>query len=246
MLCAHRFLRADWQLGLWCDNNHYLGMETLTRQYRESILRLALKYDGKVSWQSSQHILDQLWDDTEENLTQKIYGCQTCGDILHPGFLGTTLRVCRGNKGKRVRTRSQRRREQRKIRKQAFDQQKEANDPNKRSSLPQADDNNHPKFSLLEDEQSLTLDRNHLSIRCGRCQSKFRVKGIKKISEPVPALAKANVQSRVQHKRDDASISNKDTIDYVQLPSLANIDKKKKKKKKPASNLLSFLSSLND
>jgi hypothetical protein len=230
-------------------------LSVLTHQYRESVLRLTSTCDESVSWQTSQYFLDKLWEDNEKSHCQQavIYGCQTCGSLIHPGYMSTGLYVTRGKKASQSRT--LRRREQRKQRKGALAQQKQASDANRRKDSQAVKASF--KMLLLEDDRSAVLDRHHLVIRCGRCRSTVRCKGVKREApeaKPPPESMRANVQSKTE--KDNKSWTPKDgESDFVKLPALANPvpsllhQKERKKKKKqppPKSNLMSFLNSLND
>jgi hypothetical protein len=231
-------------------------LSVLTRQYRESVLRLTSTCDESVSWQTSQCFLDKLWEDNEKAHCQQavIYGCQTCGSLIHPGYMSTGLHVTRGKKASQSRT--LRRREQRKQRKEALAQQKQASDVNRRKDSQALKAG--IKMLLLEDDRSVTRDRHHLVIKCGRCRSTVRCKGIKREApepKPPPQAMQANAQSKTE--KDNKSWNPKDgESDFVKLPAPANPllsllqqkerRKKKKEKPPPKTNLMSFLNTLND
>eukprot|EP00980_Cylindrotheca_fusiformis_P017162 scaffold5281_cov127-Cylindrotheca_fusiformis.AAC.11 len=224
------------------------SVSLLTRQYRESVLQLGTTCDERTSWQTSQFILDKLWKDNEkDDKNQTItYGCQSCGSLIHPGYIGTGLRVTRGKKHSRSRT--VRRREQRKRRKEALQEEKEAKSSNRR--IDSQDDQPRTKMLLLEDDRRSVLDRHHLLIKCGRCRLAVCCKGIRR------EALKAKTPSPSIHT-NEWKPENDVESDFVKLPSIStpaptlleqNEGKKRKKKKKapPKSNLMSFLNSLND
>lgn len=228
------------------------ALSFLTRQYRESLLRLAATCDERISWQTSQHVLDKLWDDNENDHSDQtiLYGCQSCGCLIHPGYMGTGLRVARGNKDSKSRT--VRRREQKKRRKEALVEQKQPSDSNRPKVSPA--DHLRVKLLLLEDQHNAILDRHHLLIRCGRCRLAVRCKGLKREQSPAKSM-QANMKSK--RKQDGMPSASKMESNFVKLPAVLtpaptlleqNHSKKKKKKKKepPKSSLMSFLNSLND
>lgn len=166
----------------------------LRRKFRDDALNLSSACDSLVGWEASQRLLGSIWDgDDDEPKTKAadgappdraiLYACQTCGFVLHPGFLGTTLRLasCRRNKkrGDAVVSRTRRRREQRRKRRASVAKQKQKKDSNSQKnidSLPQMG----AKVLILEDDPRVAFDRHHLTITCGRCRCSVRCKGLKK------------------------------------------------------------------
>jgi hypothetical protein len=88
-----------------------------TRQYRQKLMQLAATSSPtQIGWLVSQHVLDRLWTsqqwshqdgtkksfyqaatsssgDTGSTTDKVFYACQQCGNILHPGWRGSHLRV---------------------------------------------------------------------------------------------------------------------------------------------------------
>lgn len=232
------------------DEKHF----ELRRQYRESALKLSSACDESVGWSTTQCLLDRFWDDHSVESGQPIvFGCQVCGFILHPGYLGTTLRLARNKKNSEV-NRTHRRREQRRLRKAAVAKEKLKKVPNAYRSadaLPKTG----TRLVILTDDSSAVFDRHHLVITCGRCRSSVRCKGLKRETTSSKSLSgTANSRNLVQKK--EAVSTLKPNSDFVKLPPVASkpmnllkqMDQQKKKKKKapPKSNLMNFLNSLND
>mmetsp|Transcript_20555 Transcript_20555/g.50442 ORF Transcript_20555/g.50442 Transcript_20555/m.50442 type:complete len:243 (+) Transcript_20555:53-781(+) len=234
------------------DEKHF----ELRRQYRESALKLSSTCDAYVGWATAQCLLDRIWDDQKVESGVPIgYGCQACGFILHPGYLGTTLRLARGKKKSEV-NRTHRRREQRRKRKAAIakeKQKKASNAPKSIDPLPKTGTN----LVILKDDSSVVFDRHHLVITCGRCKSSVRCKGLKRETPNSKSLSAAvTVRNEIQKK--EAAPTLTPTSDFVALPPVASKPtnpliqadqqrkKKKKKKAPPKSNLMNFLNSLND
>jgi hypothetical protein len=233
----------------------------LTSGYRERVLQLATTSHTSESWQTTQHLLDQLWmDQNERPLATSgyavVYGCQECGAVINPGFERTSLRVKRLAK---TASRTLRRRHQRKVKKLALLQQKQAKDPNRRKQ--KEEENSHEtKTILLQNDPDLIFDGHHLVIRCGRCRANVRVKGLKREPQAQKAAAKhpqkATAKGSAPLKAVPQKSSATDSMDFVQLPPpskrapppLGQQGPKRKPKKPHAakSKLLNFLSSLND
>lgn len=235
------------------DENHF----ELRRQYRESALTLSSACDSSVGWAASQSLLDTFWDDQEVLSGQPIsqptlYACQRCGFVLHPGFLGTTVRV--RNKKSEV-NRSRRRREQRRKRKAAIAKQKQKRDSNIPRSIASLQKGG-TTLVIMEDDPFVVCDRHHLVITCGRCRFSVRCKGLKREvlkSKSFSTTGSASTSAQMKETAPEL----KSASEFVALPpvstKLANPvmptgqrKKKKKQKTPPKSNLMNFLNSLND
>jgi hypothetical protein len=206
--------------------------------------------------------------------TSIVFSCQECGYLLHPGWNGTTLRVQRARKA--AATRTMRRRQQRQTKQLALSQQKQAKNhitPLQRrkqqgSTIDQAnkEEEEPPRLQLLQGDASVLLDRHHLVMRCGRCQAKVCLKGVRRESQTSQKAAirqtKDYSQMRTKtnpKKAQAAATAPADSMDFVQLPPTVappppppplfipqGRKKKKKGKAPPPNKLLHFLSSLND
>jgi hypothetical protein len=163
-----------------------------------------------------------------------------------------------------------RRRQQRKTKQIVLSLQKQAkkHSPLQRrnqqgSAIDQANKEEEPPRMQLLQGDSILLDRHHLVMRCGRCQAKVCLKGVKRESQTSKKAAirqtKDNSQMRTKtnpKKAQAAATAPTDSMDFVQLPPTAApppplyIPQGRKKKKKikapPPNKLLNFLSSLND
>jgi len=226
--------------------------QELRRKFRDTALHLSSACDSSVGWETAQRILEHIWDVPNTESGQPIlYACQACGFVLHPGFLGTTLRLARSKRSDVSRTR--RRREQRRKRKESIAKQKQKKDSSAQKnidSLPKIDN----KVVILEDDPCVVFDRHHLVITCGRCRSSVRCKGLKREASNSRSLPAIETSWNFAQKKQTATPINP-TSDFVKLPpfaekpanTLIQTDQRKKKKKAPPkSNLLNFLNSLND
>ena len=227
----------------------------LRRQYRESALKLSSMCDASVGLATAQCMLDRMWDNhTAEPRQPIMYGCKACGFILHPGYLGTTIRLASSKKSEVNRT--HRRRDQRLKRKVAIAKQKQkkgSNVPKSIDSLPKTG----TKLVVLKDDASVVFDRHHLVITCGRCRSSVRCKGLKRDPPSSKGLS-ATGTSRDAVQKEEAAPTMTPNSDFVALPPdasklthlLIQTDQQRKKKQKkkvpPKSNLMNFLNSLND
>lgn len=234
------------------DEKHF----ELRRQYRESALKLSSACDEFVGWVTTQCLLDRIWDDHLVESGQPVmFGCQLCGFVLHPGYLGTTLRLARNKNNSKV-NRTHRRREQRRLRKAAVSKEKLKKVSNAHKSVD-ALPKTGTQLVILTDDSSVVFDRHYLVITCGRCRSSVRCKGLKRETpNPKSLSAAANSRNLVQKKESASTL--KPNSDIVTLPPVASkptnllkqMDqqrKNKKKKKAPTkSNLMNFLNSLND
>lgn len=186
-----------------------------------------------------------------------MYGCQECGAVLHPGFERTSLRVQRPAK---TASRTLRRRHQRKVKKLALLQQKQAKDPNRRKQKGE-EDSHETTTILLQHDPDLIFDGHYLVICCGRCRANVRVKGLKREPRAQKAAAKHPQRTTAKGSALTKAVPEKssavaDSMDFVQLPPpskralppLSQQGPKRKPKKVPVakSKLLNFLSSLND
>jgi hypothetical protein len=113
-----------------------------------------------------------------------IYLCPQCGAWLHPGWQGSTMRVARLPHDT-ANHRTKRRRIQRQKRRAMLMQSKKAKEFN--GNKPTGSTVKVEKV-LLRDDSDLFLDRHHLMIRCGRCDAKIRIKGLKRESPPTKQM----------------------------------------------------------
>mmetsp|Transcript_34603 Transcript_34603/g.99684 ORF Transcript_34603/g.99684 Transcript_34603/m.99684 type:complete len:251 (-) Transcript_34603:76-828(-) len=250
-------------------------MEVLTREFRFDALQLCQQSPTAASWHIAQHLLDGLWS-SEPHADKDmpvVHLCCQCGATIHPGWRGSSLRVSRlcspsAAKTRRRRMQRQRRRELIAQSKRARDTNKNTQPKNKLSSSSQV-----PAKALLRDDSGLLFDRHHLEVKCGNCQAKVRLKGLKRetpltkidIQRRQITFEASSSKSKAKNEKKPASTEN-----FLELPPapkaseakahgrqtshLSNAHKPSKggKKKKAGggnnkkSNLMSFLSSLND
>ena len=172
------------------------------------------------SWHVAQHVLDLLYrgqnpsssasmvveNSNPSSIKRIIHVCPDCGNILQPGYNGTTLRVVRPNnpKSSSSHRRTLRRRRQRLMKRRANAKQREGksnnnntntnNNDNKRKSIDSNKDDNDETNNddarvttmenielvpLVDDVGYLELDRHYLVITCGSCHGKIHLKGVK-------------------------------------------------------------------
>jgi hypothetical protein len=234
-----------------------------TRSYHCKLLGLTSSSNTDVAWNCAQHVLDQMWtagNEVSADECRTIYGCRACGHLLHPGWQGTSLRVARSEPTK---SKTLRRRQQRQRKKLAIFKLKDARDVNrpKNEKPKETSSTKEARVVLLHDDPNLVLDRHHVAIRCGRCQSKVRLKGLKPDKPNRPSMD-AHRKRKMEHSaptskhRYEEPPCIQEPNDFVRLPPaskqstnslLAPPGRKKKKKPEPKPNkLLSFLNSLND
>lgn len=251
----------------------------LTKNYRQYAVELAQESNTEIAWLSSQHFLERLPvsnDDTPISSKIITYGCQECGAELHPGWAGTSLRVCRSKNRNKTALRTLRRRLQRQKKKDSFERKKQAKDSNLRSgksNSPQEDSESQPKqFCLLQGDPHVVVDRHHLALQCGRCQTRILLKGLNRESPPTKAHIRENQNNRgakVLTRKESKTLNSvsrtgtESVDDFLQLPPHSSLQgktsaarpassilqrskKKQKKKNTSGKQLLNFLSSLND
>ena len=231
-----------------------------TREYHRKVMDLASSPSNtsSLAWNCVQHILDQMWEGeagnkdkdfpkatTKECQPKIVYACQVCGHMIHPGWNGTSLRVERSPS---LKSKTLRRRQQRKRKKMARSNVRDAKDRNRpkrqhKTSQDEIDASSaykEPSCVLLQDDPNLILDRHHLTLRCGQCRSTVRLKGLKPDkSKGTARPTKISFSSKdVGHKRRENSAaqlrkdekgpaaSNTDSIDFLQLPLAVKLSAK--------------------
>jgi hypothetical protein len=247
-------------------------VQTLTWTYRYEALNVCQDNSTTTAWTVSQHLLDQCWDDTIRagtTTTAITHICPACGTTLHPGMNSSRIRVARFSNLKAERTRRRRNlRKQKRLR--TVVQHKQNKDVNPSSTRNKVEDNAVMRRMLLQDDHDLLFDRHHLTLHCGRCDNRTRLRGLKRDVKPTKRdiQSKQNPTSRAIKVPKKAIMEEKgaDGGDFLELPSagtdlprraqpellrLVGQTSKKGKKKKvegdaKKSKLMSFLSSLND
>mmetsp|Transcript_24706 Transcript_24706/g.54409 ORF Transcript_24706/g.54409 Transcript_24706/m.54409 type:complete len:293 (-) Transcript_24706:555-1433(-) len=211
-----------------------------TDAYHQRILRLAEEFsDAKVAWDVSQQVLDRIWNadgfakhntPSVADSTPIFYACQACGYRLHPGWMGTTIRVERPKQPASASVkRTIRRREQRKRRSVAFAEEAKVTDPKgRRRFSPSTVTSNSgeargevsgPKLVLLRDDPVAgRLQRNRLVLTCGRCRHKIFLKGLRREPKLPISNAAAGRKSLASASPADKSGVENLAEDFVALP----------------------------
>jgi len=199
---------------LWNESTTTTFVDRLTKQYRYDVLNLCQQSNTVETWETAQHLLDQCWsqkDVVSDDCQSIVYLCSTCGASLYPGWDGTRLRVARFPSLKAERTR--RRRMQRQKRREFIVQKKKAKEfkPHKTPQQQNGDKTSEPivvEKVVLQDDPNLEFDRHHIVILCGRCQSKVRLKGLKR---EFP-LTKQIIQQKQESKKRIQNFKQQDKI----------------------------------
>lgn len=195
----------------------------LTKQYRYDVLQLCQGSNTMESWATSQFLLDKCWLESPTPSTNNeheriVHLCPQCGAWLHPGWQKSTLRVARVPTHHTTHQ-TRKRRVQRKKRRALLVQSKKAKEfhTNKAPGSSNATSNQSLESQveqvLLREDSDLFLDRHHLVLRCGRCDAKIRIKGLKREVPPTKQMIQQN-----QVGKCGASVKRQDSRPLVSAP----------------------------
>mmetsp|Transcript_63656 Transcript_63656/g.184635 ORF Transcript_63656/g.184635 Transcript_63656/m.184635 type:complete len:281 (+) Transcript_63656:121-963(+) len=211
----------------------------LTKQYQHGVLQLCQESNSRESWAAAQYLLEKCWIETAAPQNSEsegtIYLCPQCGAWLHPGWQGSTLRVARFPNHSAIH-RTRKRRIQRKKRRALLLQKmkaKEFKTSKQTIGLDAKSGESQVEQVLLRTDSDLFMDRHHLVIRCGRCDAKIRIKGLKRESPPTKQMIQqvqvdksgARVQRHDKRPTSSAPLASSNQIpdslvdgDFLQLP----------------------------
>lgn len=202
-------------------------LPSLTKQYRHGVLQLCQGSNTRESWTTTQYLLEKCWTEMPNSQNsdnpRTVHLCPQCGAWLHPGWQGSTLRVARFP-ARSATHRTRQRRIQRKKRRALLLQSKKAKEFNTNKHTrtgPQALVSPVEQV-LLRNDSDLFLDRHHLVIRCGRCDAKIRIKGLKR---EVPPTKQSIQQAQVGkggtsvQRHDGRPLSMTPPASSIQVPN---------------------------
>lgn len=191
------------------------------------------------------------------------YACQACGFELHPGWQGSSLRVKRPPEfSSAASKRTVRRREQIKHKKAVMEEKrnrrsKDYKKQQQRSRQQQATSSTSmygatKRTVLLRDDPEGTgpLDRNRLVLKCGRCQDKTFLKGLKRedLSTQQSQTATPKKGTKTSHPKSMRTNAvtkglgcsggvNNLSENFEKLPKLSNSNKNNKKEPPAAAGI---------
>jgi len=217
---------------------------SLTQQFRQDVLSIAVDYSRRDSAQLPQFIARCIVPKLPSSEDQAIvaehdlieYACRECGHPIRPGHDSAKIRVARPPTLSESVRRTLRRRMLRQHKKDLARSRMQAkvsqNHPSKRKKKTQNDDPEDrgsilPTTFILHGktmDRQLLLDKHYLSLSCGHCSCKVKLPGLKQ-QRPANAKKKAHQEQtpppppRKAPKRKAENAKMEESLEFIPLPT---------------------------